>query len=147
MSDYDEDDDLPEKGKELKEQQEALTSFTNRLQELSAVMLRIARSERVPAQSEVDVPSNEDASGRLTKERQAEASIVVSHIQTEGLNQRNMKEVIGYLDVFNHAELLTLASLIDHLLLEWDPTFHAQLRSAQEQLRAMARLKQSTETI
>ena len=148
IGDYDDEDKtVPEKGREFVERQEAVANFISRLQELGATMLRTARAERVPAKSRGELRSNEDISERLRQERQAQASIVASRIETEGLNQRNMKEVLGYLEAFNHVELLMLASLIDHLLLEWDPTFHAQLRSAQEQLRAMARLKQSPETI
>ena len=145
MDDYNEEDTVSEKRRERAEQQEVLTSFIKRLQELSAAMLRIAHAEREPVESPSELASDTDVSGRLGQERQAQAEAVLSDIQNEGFTVRNIKEILGYLDVFNSAELLEIAALIGNLLLEWDPILHFLLRDAQEQLRTMARLKQVNE--
>lgn len=149
--DEDEDKDKvpqsPDTATEAGEQRKAMEDFLFQLKGLTTKLQVEAAAERPRSPRDGEhfegIPAEKiEEQARERKERKVESIWVA--IMEEGVNKRNLTELLRNIGAFSQPELQTMLATIDDLIRELDPTMQLFLQNIKRELQAMTRLSQNT---
>ncbi len=97
-------------------------------------------TQEVSKKSITEILSKAKTRSKEGDEKSVDASRALQRIKNEGITHETLPLLAEHIHAFNLEtfDLLSISDLVGHLLLEWDPTYHAFIRRVQADLAAAA---------